>query len=155
MADWIGIAILLIVGIVLVVLEIVLLPGGIVGIIGGAVMAVAIFLTFKNHGTTSGLLVSAIAAVVFVGTLIYGFKTNLWSKVALNDANTSRVFENDDIKVVVGDRGKTLSALRPIGNAEFNEIEIEVRTMGEYMDSGQFVKIVLIKENKIYVEKIS
>jgi len=155
MADWIGITILLIVGIVLVVLEIVLLPGGVVGIIGSAVMAVAIFFTFKSYGTTAGLLVSSLAAVVFVATLIYGFKTNLWSKVALNDTNTSRVFENDDIKVVVGDRGKTLSALRPIGKAEFNDSEIEVRTMGDYMDAGQFVKIILIKESKIYVEKIS
>ena len=155
MPDWIGITILLIIGIGLIVLEIVLLPGGIVGLIGAAVLAIAIFLTFQSYGTGIGILVTVISAVVFVGALIYGFKTNLWDNIALNTRSTSRVFETEDIKVVVGEEGLTLSALRPIGKAEFKNAEMEVRSMGDYIDSGKPVRIKLIKDDKVYVELIS
>jgi len=153
MPEWIFIVLFLALGIVLVVLEIVLLPGGIVGIIGAIFMSIAIFLSFINYGSDVGIIVTVVTGVVFVSALIYGFKTDLWSKVALNTSNTSRVFETSDIKVVIGDTGKALSALRPIGKAEFKDGEIEVRSMGEYVDSGEKIKVILIKDDKIYVEK--
>lgn len=153
MPEWIFIILFLALGIVLVVLEIVLLPGGIVGIIGAIFMSIAIFLSFTNYGSDVGITVTLITGVIFVSALIYGFKTDLWSKVALNTTNTGRVFETEDIKVVVGDTGRALSALRPIGKAEFKDSEIEVRSMGEYVDSGEKIKIIMIKDDKVYVEK--
>lgn len=155
MPDWIAIAFFLIIGIGLVVLEIVLLPGGIVGILGAALMAIAIYLSFQNYGSDIGIVITAVSTVVFVGALIYGFKTDSWSRVALNTTNTSRVFETEDIKVAVGEMGRTQSALRPIGKAEFKNSEIEVRSKGEYIDAGEKIQIIMIKDDKIYVEKIS
>ena len=53
MADWITILILIALGIVLLVLEIIVVPGTtVVGAIGGLLVVVGVVLTFKNYGST-------------------------------------------------------------------------------------------------------
>jgi membrane-bound ClpP family serine protease len=57
--------------------------------------------------------------------------------------------------LVVGLEGKTTSALRPIGKALLGEKEYEVKTAGDYLDSGSAVRIVKIISNQIIVEPIN
>jgi membrane-bound ClpP family serine protease len=152
--DFIGILALIAFGIFLIVIEIWFVPGGIVGIIGVVCMGIAIFLSFRDYGDTQGFITLAISATVLVAAIIFGFKTNLWDKVSLNTTISGRAFEETDTLVKVGDEGVTLSALRPIGNGEFNDQIYEIRSFGEYVNPGVKVKIVMIKENKIFVEPI-
>jgi membrane-bound ClpP family serine protease len=51
----------------------------------------------------------------------------------------------------VGQEGTAVSALRPIGKAELGTQQVEVRTHGEYLDSGTKIKIVKIELNQITV----
>lgn len=154
MSDVAAILVLIVFGIILVVLEILIIPGGIVGIVGAGCMAVAIYLTFKNYGETQGFITLIVSVIVLAGAIIYGFKTNLWDKVSLNTAITGRVFEENEESVKVGDEGLALSALRPIGKGEFHGQVFEIRTLGGYVNAGEKVKISMIKENKIFVESI-
>lgn len=155
MADIIGIIVLIAFGIFLIVIEIWFVPGGIVGIIGVVCMGIAIFLSFRNYGETTGFITLSISAAVLVAAIVYGFKTNLWDKISLNTAITGRAYEESDTLVSVGDEGITLSTLRPIGKGEFKDQVYEVRSFGEYIQQGTNVRIVMIKENKIYVEPIN
>jgi membrane-bound ClpP family serine protease len=52
----------------------------------------------------------------------------------------------------VGQIGKALSALRPVGNAEFGSKVSEVSSLGNYIKTGKKVQIVSIKDNKVFVE---
>jgi membrane-bound ClpP family serine protease len=52
----------------------------------------------------------------------------------------------------IGDEGKTISTLRPIGKAEFRNRQYEVKTGGDYVDTGTPVRITLIHSNQIIVE---
>ena len=52
----------------------------------------------------------------------------------------------------IGTTGKTLTALRPSGRAEFNNIPIEVQTEGEYIDSGKEITVIKTGiDGRIYV----
>lgn len=53
-----------------------------------------------------------------------------------------------------GEEGVTVSALRPIGSAEFQGKIFEVKTSGEYVSNAIKVKIVRIRLNDIVVEPI-
>jgi membrane-bound serine protease (ClpP class) len=55
----------------------------------------------------------------------------------------------------IGDVGTTRSALRPMGTAEFGNLNYEVRTTGSFLDSGTPVKIVQILSNQIIVEPLN
>lgn len=152
--DFIGILVLIAFGIFLVAIEIWFVPGGIVGIIGALCIGFSVYMTFKNYGDTRGLIVLTGSILVLAAAIIYGFKTNLWDKIALNTTISGRAFEDSDTLVKVGDEGIALSALRPVGRGEFNDQVYEIRSFGEYINVGTKVKVVLIKENKIFVEPI-
>jgi membrane-bound ClpP family serine protease len=55
----------------------------------------------------------------------------------------------------VGMEGQTVSALRPIGKAELNNQTVEVKTNGDYLDSGSRIRIIKIISNQIIVESIN
>jgi membrane-bound ClpP family serine protease len=152
--DFIGILALIAFGIFLIVIEIWFIPGGIVGIIGVVCMGIAIFLSFRNYGEAQGFITLLVSGLILVAAIIYGFKTRLWDKISLNTAIESRAFEETDTLVKIGDEGVAVSALRPIGKGEFNDQVYEIRSFGEYVNPGVKVKIVMIKENKIFVEPI-
>ena len=55
----------------------------------------------------------------------------------------------------IGDEGITISTLRPIGKAMFNDKTMEVKTAGDYVEQGQKVKITHIELNQITVQPIN
>jgi membrane-bound ClpP family serine protease len=57
--------------------------------------------------------------------------------------------------LTIGDEGKALSTLRPVGKAKFKNQEYEVKTLGDYVDHGTRVRIKLIMSNQIIVEPIN
>lgn len=154
MPDWLGLAILLIFGILLLVLEIVLIPGAIVGIIGLSFLIIAIVVSFNTYGAGIGIAVLVFSSILFIGALVYGFRTNLWDKISLKDTNTGRAYEDEDITLQVGERGRALSSIKPIGKGEFKDTVVEVASMGNYINAGQKIEIIAIKGSKIFVETI-
>ena len=56
--------------------------------------------------------------------------------------------------VAVGDRGKTLTRLAPMGSARFGDYVIEVKAVEGMLDPEVPVEVVLIEENKIYVKPL-
>jgi len=155
MSEIAAIVILIIVGVVLVTLEILIIPGGVVGLIGAGFIAGAIYLTFRNYGEGPGFVVLSLSIVGLGAAIVYGFKTNLWDKVSLNTAITGKVFDDQEPGVTVGAEGLALSALRPIGKGEFDGKTYEIRSLGEYIDAGQKVRVIMVKDAKIFVESIN
>lgn len=143
-------------GLVLVIIEILFVPGTtVVGIIGFLFMVAGVGLTFKNHGGEIGWITLGITSVVSGGVLYFSFTTNLWGRFSLKSANTGKVNEGELTGLEPGMEGIATSALRPIGKAELNSKTFEVKTLGGYLDSGKRVRIVKIFENQIIVEPIN
>ena len=67
----------------------------------------------------------------------------------------SRVNENDNLDLKIDQEGITISALRPIGTASFNDEYVEVATLGQFLDPKTRIKIIEINNKQIIVEPLN
>ena len=152
---WLAIIILLIIGIALIITELVFIPGTtIFGIAGLLMTAAGVIMAFVNFGTGTGFTVLGLSFVVLLVLLLVSFRSNTWEGLSLKSANTGKV--NEDVKnnLWKGDQGITLSALRPGGKAEFNDVIVEVSTLGQYLEADTKIRIIAIRDQRIYVEAV-
>lgn len=156
MAEWTLVICFVLFGLLLVVVEVIFIPGTtVVGIAGFISMIVGIILSFKYFGGETGWLTLGGAATAS-GVLLYvALRTNVWRRFAINSSIDSKVNEVEALKFAVGLEGLALSALRPMGKGEFGGNVAEVRTMGEYVEAGSRIRIVKVSINQIIVEIIN
>lgn len=155
MTQWITIIGLILIGLGLIVIEIILVPGTtVVGILGFIASIVGVWLSFEYFDAQTGYLVLAGTAVVFGISLYLGFKSEAWKRFTLKGSIDSKVNEGLLDKLTTGDTGKSLSVLKPIGKAEFGDDEYEVRSYGSYIEEGTEIQIEKIESNTIYVKPI-
>ena len=153
---WILILSLLLVGLVLIVVEVVFVPGTtVVGIIGVIFAGTGIVVTYKHFGSEVGFYMLLGMAAITAIALVYSFRSKAWTRFANKSSIDSKVNEGLTASLQLGDEGITLSALRPMGNVEFQNGQFEVKTLGDYVDVGTHVKIVHIQGNQIIVKPLT
>lgn len=145
------IILVLAIGLVLVALEIVALPGGVSGIVGGIFVAVGAWQTFENYGMLAGTICLCSSLVLGVLLLIILMKSKTWRKAQLNDEISSRA---NSVSISVGSEGVTLSRLAPAGKALISNEIVEVHTVSEFLDPETPIRVIEIDGYKITVERI-
>ncbi len=146
------ISLFLVIGLILILVEVLITPGIIIGSIGVIIMGFGIYKTYEDYGTITGnwLLFGSFLATVIA--IVLALRSNVWQKMSLTTTLDGKSNEIELDKIAVGDEGKTLSALRPSGNALINGIKVEVCTIGESVDSHTAIIVKEIVENKIIVK---
>ena len=153
MLIWIAIISLIIIGMALLIIELIFIPGTtFVGIIGLLCVISGLVLTFNHFGNSMGWVATGGTAIFSVAVIIYAFRTGAWNKFALKGAIDSKVNEDKPIGLKLGDVGIARSALRPIGKGEFENVEFEVRSLGELVPTNSKIRIVKIENRKIFVK---
>lgn len=153
---WIIIISLLAIGLGLIIVELVFIPGTtVVGILGLIFAIVGIVVSYRHFGNDIGLYILIGTLVVTAVTLFLSFRTGTWSRFSLKTTIDSKVNEGMLISLNVGDMGITRSALRPSGTAEFGNKNFEVRTTGSFLEAGTRVKIVRIQSSQVIVEPLT
>ena len=154
--DWITVLVLLIAGIVLLVVEIIFVPGTtILGIIGGALLVFGVIIGYSKFGTQTGTIILVSAVVTGGAITVISFRTGVWKRFALKTAIKSKFNEDIKIEQLLGAEGITLSALRPYGKAEIYNSTYEVKTLGNYLTAGTKIKVTNVdKDHKIFVEPL-
>lgn len=156
MVEWITVISLILFGLFLIVAEIIFVPGTtIVGILGFLFLLVGVGLSFNYFGSETGWITVGVSAAVSGLILYYSFKTNVWGRFSLKSSIDSKVNEGDLDTLTVGMEGQTTSALRPIGKANLGDKIYEVKTLGDYLDTGSRIRILKIISNQIIVEPIN
>lgn len=148
------IILVLILGIVLVALEIVALPGGIAGLLGLGLLIFGIIESYIIWGTTVGNII-LVGSAIIVGLLMAIFmKAKTWRRFVLNEESDSTVNRVDQLNIAVGDHGKTVARLAPTGKALFNSQMVEVHAINKFIDPDREVEIVAIDGYRIDVCEI-
>jgi membrane-bound ClpP family serine protease len=154
--EWITVISLILVGLFLIIAEIIFVPGTtLVGILGFIFLMLGVGLSFSYFGSETGWTIVGISAVVSGLIVYYSFKANIWGRFSLKSSIQSKVNEGDLDSLIVGTEGIAVSALRPVGKATLGEKMYEVKTLGEYLDSGSRVRVIKIIMNQIIVEPIN
>jgi membrane-bound ClpP family serine protease len=156
MNEWLIVLSLISLGIVLLGIEILFVPGTtVIGLLGFAIMIVGVVLSFRYFGDTTGWVVGVGSIVTYGAVLYFCFKTNVWSRFASKGTIDSRVNEGELKDLQIGMEGIAVSALRPTGKAELSGKVYEVKTFGSYLETGRRLKVVEILSNQIVVEQIN
>ena len=153
MLEWLSVILLIVVALILIVAELIFVPGTtLVGLIGVACMVLGIYLSFDYFGTETGWIVLGISSISGFTVVVYGLRSGAWEKFALKNKNKGHVNEDFPVDVEIGQVGKALSTLRPVGKAEFGSQVVEVQSLGNYVKTGEQVQVINLKDNKIFVE---
>ena len=149
------IIVLILVGLVLIFAEIMLIPGvGVAGILGLLSMGGSCFYAFNQMGNTTGAIVTAVNALLLVALSVWVLRAKTWKKFTLNTNIDSKAIDIFEEKLSIGDRGKTITRLAPRGTARFGDETYEVKALEGMLDPGIDVEIILIEDNKIYVQPL-
>ena len=152
--DFLTLFFLLIIGLILILIEILFIPGTTVfGIFGILAIFYSDYLSFQYFGAEFAIVYSIANSILVLFVVIYSLKTNTWKKIALNKIHNVKV-ENKFDSLKVGDEGKTTSALRPYGKAIFSDKFYEVKSSENFIDENKKIKIINILQDKIIVKKI-
>jgi membrane-bound ClpP family serine protease len=146
---------LILLGVVLLIVEFMLLPGATIAGIGSVLaFGVSIYLSFNYWGTLPGF-VSLAVVLIFVPVMLYFlFKGRAMKPMMLESNIDGKVLTVDSEKIHVGDTGITIGRLVPSGNVKVNGTTIEARSRGIYIDPKTEIKIVKIEGNTVIVEPI-
>lgn len=152
---WLVISALILAGLLLIIVEIVFIPGTtVVGFLGLVFTIVGIVFSYTQFGNEVGFYVLLGTTLVSAGTLYLSFRKGAWKKFSHQSAIDSKVNEGMADHLSTGEEGRSTSVLRPMGSAEFNGKIFEVKTNGEFVNNGVKVRIVKIRLNDILVEPI-
>ena len=149
------IIVLILVGLVLIFAEILLVPGvGIAGVLGLLSMGGSCFYAFKEIGQTEGIIVTVINAALIVALTVWVLRAKTWRRMALETNIDSKAVGSESSVLALGDKGKTLSRLAPMGSARFGNYVIEVKALEGMIDPEVEIEVVLIEDGKIYVKVV-
>ena len=132
----------------------VFLPGfGLPGISGIALVGVGTIMAAMHFGT-----LTAVALLLVIIAVLAVLVSWLLRSAAKGDVAKSKLFlhqkeelrEQQDMQVLVGHEGRTLSVLRPSGIG----VRLNVVTEGEFIENGVAIRIARVEGGKIVVKAI-
>jgi len=150
---------LVVAGILLVLCE-VFIPGGVIGILGGVLLAIGIIGGFVHeaHGPELGMW-------LLFGSLVGGL-AGLWAWIKFfprspmgkrlilqRDAKTWHGYDEGQSDLLDCE-GTAHTPLRPAGTAVIGGKRIDVVTRGEMIDRRSRIRVIEVSGNRVVVEKI-
>lgn len=146
------VALLIVVGICLVILEILVLPGFIVGVAGAAMMVAGVGGTYLYHGFMWGNIVLLVTVVGSLTAVYFALNSKTWRKLSLQTEIDGRVNDPDISVLHPGDKGIALTRLAPMGMIRVNNLELEAKSEENLIDAGSQVEVVSVGVNNVIVK---
>jgi len=144
---------LLLIGLILMVAEVLFVPGTtVVGVFGLIVSLVGVVYAFLSFDLGTAWLITGIAALLNLGAIVYSFRSGVWNKFSLKNTNQGGTFDGRTKGLQVGMPGKATSDIKPIGKAVFGDKIVEVKSESGFITVGSDITIMKIENNKILVK---
>ena len=158
--------IILFTGIILILLEILVIPGfGVAGISGIILcfyaffkMLIGVYPSQADYqtaymGLSLGILTAGIAAIILYKTLphtaLYQRLIPFTPQKSAEGFSVSRGYES-----LIGEKGKTITDLRPSGKVEIQGKTYQAFSHGDYIDKDAEILVDSIDENQLQVKKV-
>lgn len=146
---------LILLGLLLVLAEILLIPGvGIAGVLGLLAMGGSCAYAFMEMGNMTGIIVTSVNAVLLVALIIWVLRAQTWKRLSL-ETNIDSKAVAPEVEVSVGDKGRSVTRLAPMGTVRFGDNSLEATSMEGLIDPGMDVQVVAIEDAKIYVSIVN
>ncbi len=154
--EWITIIGFILFGIMLLIAEVIFVPGTtIVGILGVVFSGYGIYLSYSTVGSTAGTLMLIGTLIITFVVMIVAFRGKSWERFSLKGSIQGKFNEDFKPELRVGEKGRSISSLKPIGKALFKDKEIEVRSNGGFITENKEIEIIRIESTKIFVKPLN
>ena len=149
------IIVLIVIGLALMVVEVVVLPGITVsGIAGVLLIGCVVYLTFKWFGNTAGTIALIGTGILFIIFLVYALRAKTWDRLSLHSEIDSKVNVLDTNDIKVGDKGMTVSRLAPIGKILIHGKLMEGKSEFGLIDENREIEVIHVNESTVIVQEI-
>ena len=153
-------------GIILILMEILVIPGfGVAGISGIVLcfyaffkMLIGVYPSPADYqaaymGLSMGIITAVIAAVILYKTLPY---TELYKRLIpfAPQKSTEWFTISKGYETLIGEKGKTTTDLRPSGKVEIQGKMYQAFSHGDYIDKDEEIRVDSIDENQLLVKKV-
>jgi len=147
------IILLILLGLFLLVLEFFVLPGITFAGVGGTLfMGVGIFMAYGEFGTVGGNVTLVATLAVMVLAIVWSLRSGTWNKLMLNASVDGQVEVKEDKDICVGDEAVSITRLNPVGKASVNNIIIEARCPGHFVDENTILEVQKVFKTYIIVK---
>jgi membrane-bound ClpP family serine protease len=148
------IIVLIILGVLLLVAEIVVIPGfGFTGIAGGISIIVGIILAYGINGMTGHITVLA-TVVLCIIAMYFSLRTKTWKRLALHKSIDGAVDVSPSQKnIEIGDEGISITRLSPTGKVRIKNIDIEARSILGFIEHNKKIVVLKFEDSKVIVKE--
>ena len=144
------------VGILVIIAEIIIPSGGILGILAAGVFGYSLYIVFAQVSATAGM-VFVLADLAIIPVLVYfGLKVLARSPVTLR----TRLSKKDGVtsqdtaqNALLAMEGRTVTDLRPSGVAVIDRQRVDVVTRGEYIEKETGIVVIAVRGNQVVVKQ--
>jgi len=149
--------ILQLIGVVVLITEIIIPSGGILGIITVGLMGYSLYLVFTTISTFAGMVFVIADIIMFPMVLFAGIKllakspATLKTSLSKTDGYSS---QPDELIGFMGLTGTVVTDLRPAGMARINNQRVDVVSRGEYIDKGAGIVVLSVEGNRVVVKQV-
>ena len=148
-------------GLSLVMLEIFIPSGGILGFLAVSAIVGSILLAFSSSGAVAGFSFMGVAVVGLPIAIIFALKwlpnTPVGRRLLLDTPKSEDVLPDDDprhrYQELVGRFGIAKSAMLPGGAITIDDTTFEAVSQFSAIDAGDVVEVVLVRNNRLVVRK--
>ncbi|MFQ3577392.1 MAG: NfeD family protein [Verrucomicrobiia bacterium] len=140
-------------GLVLLIVEL-LIPGGIVGILGGLMMAASIVLCYTEYGAQKGtllLIVLGLASIILFFVWLSIFPKSPAGRWLTLKSSVQADSLPPKPSVLPGARGRTITALRPTGIVEVEQERYEAFCDSALLNPGVDVRVIRAEGSRLVV----
>ncbi|MBW2737204.1 MAG: hypothetical protein JRH20_32905 [Deltaproteobacteria bacterium] len=145
---------LLVVGLALLALEVIVLPGfGIMGVLGALSILGAGWIAFSQLSPMHGMV--AMGAGIGLGGLMFWLlpKTRAAKGMVLHTEHHGHAAD-PSLEELLGEEGVALTPLRPAGSARINDRPVDVVTDGQYVEPGTNVRVTQVEGARVLVKPL-
>lgn len=149
--------IIFVIGLIMLLLEF-FVPGGIVGIIGGALIIISLLfagasVTHMAYSIIIAMFIAVIGMVILMK--FFGKKLHVFNKLVLRDATTTEegYVSNTNRVELIGRVGEAVTPLRPAGVIIIDNERIDAVSEGSYIDKGKIVEVIKVEGSRIVVRE--
>lgn len=148
---------LVVVGLLLLIAELILLPGiSVAGIGAGLSLLGAILYAYGRYGVFVGSMVLTVVVILAVLAVIISLRANTWQRFALKstiDSTSGKTPEEHDIRI--GQTGVALTRLAPMGKVKIGDITLEAKSIDAFVDQQSAVEVTGFDNSVVVVKKIN
>lgn len=150
-----AIILLICIGLLLILIEFLVLPGtNISGILGIVMIIAGIVFAYKDLGTPIAHYILAGGFILIVGSLALVLRSKTWQKVSLNTNIDSKIENIKPNEVNIGDKGKAVTRMAPIGTVLINNNTFEGMSGHKFIDPNTPIEVIKVNGNQVVVKPL-